>query len=87
MSLRRQAEAALRQPRDPGGCRPAHTDGVTLIDAIRGSNRAGANDVAADSDALILVDEADREVGPSARTLCHEGQGVSASRVFAAGFQ
>ena len=46
------------------------------MDEIRGSNRADANDVAADSDALILVDEADREVGFLSKDLCHEGQGA-----------
>jgi isopentenyl-diphosphate delta-isomerase len=31
---------------------------------------------AADSEALILVDEADREVGHLSKTECHDGQGV-----------
>ena len=30
----------------------------------------------ADSEALILVDEADREVGHLSKTKCHDGQGV-----------
>jgi isopentenyl-diphosphate Delta-isomerase len=34
------------------------------------------NDVAADPDALILVDEADRSLGFLSKTLCHEGRGV-----------
>jgi len=29
-----------------------------------------------DSDALILVDEADRSLGFLSKTLCHEGRGV-----------
>jgi isopentenyl-diphosphate Delta-isomerase len=35
-----------------------------------------AADDAADSEALILVDEADREVGHLSKTKCHDGQGV-----------
>ena len=34
------------------------------------------SDVAADSDALILVDEADRSLGFLSKALCHEGRGV-----------
>jgi isopentenyl-diphosphate delta-isomerase len=34
------------------------------------------NNVAADPDALILVDEADRSLGFLSKTLCHEGRGV-----------
>ena len=35
------------------------------------------DDVAAlDSEALILVDEADREVGHLSKARCHDGQGV-----------
>ena len=35
------------------------------------------DDVAAlDSEALILVDEADREVGHLSKAKCHDGQGV-----------
>jgi isopentenyl-diphosphate Delta-isomerase len=37
---------------------------------------AAASDIAADSDSLILVDEADRGVGHLSKKLCHEGQGV-----------
>jgi isopentenyl-diphosphate delta-isomerase len=33
-------------------------------------------DIMADSDALILVDEADRRLGHMSKTLCHEGRGV-----------
>jgi isopentenyl-diphosphate delta-isomerase len=35
-----------------------------------------ADEAAADCDALILVDEADREVGHLSKTKCHDGQGV-----------
>ena len=34
------------------------------------------NNIAADPDALILVDEADRSLGFLSKTLCHEGRGV-----------
>jgi isopentenyl-diphosphate delta-isomerase len=47
-----------------------------LKDEFHGSDRAAAYDVSADSDALILVDEADREVGFLSKALCHDGQGV-----------
>jgi isopentenyl-diphosphate delta-isomerase len=47
-----------------------------LKDEIHGSDRAAAYDVSADSDALILVDEADCEVGFLSKALCHDGQGV-----------
>ena len=36
----------------------------------------GPNEAAADVDALILVDEADREVGHLSKAKCHDGQGV-----------
>lgn len=36
----------------------------------------GPNEAAADSEALILVDEADREVGHLSKAKCHDGQGV-----------
>ncbi len=35
-----------------------------------------AEEAAADSEALILVDEADREVGHLSKAKCHDGQGV-----------
>ncbi|MGA2024200.1 MAG: isopentenyl-diphosphate Delta-isomerase [Steroidobacteraceae bacterium] len=38
--------------------------------------RRGASEQAADSDSLILVDEADREVGHMSKLQCHEGRGV-----------
>jgi isopentenyl-diphosphate Delta-isomerase len=37
---------------------------------------AAASDIAADSDSLILVDEADHGVGHLSKELCHEGQGI-----------
>ena len=58
------------------GLARAPTDGATLNDASRGSDRAAVNDVAADLDALILVDEADRELGFLGKELCHDGQGI-----------
>jgi len=36
----------------------------------------GPNEAAADLDALILVDAADREVGHLSKARCHDGQGV-----------
>jgi isopentenyl-diphosphate Delta-isomerase len=36
----------------------------------------GPNESGADSEALILVDEADREVGHLSKSECHDGQGV-----------
>jgi isopentenyl-diphosphate delta-isomerase len=41
------------------------------MDEVRGSGRA-----ASDSESLILVDEADREVGHLGKAQCHQGQGV-----------
>ncbi len=46
-----------------------------MNDVSHGSDRA-AHNILADSDALILVDEADREVGFLSKALCHDGQGV-----------
>jgi isopentenyl-diphosphate Delta-isomerase len=37
---------------------------------------AAAGDIAADSDSLILVDEADQGVGHLSKVLCHEGRGI-----------
>jgi len=54
-----------------------HTTGEdALNDEFPGSERAAANDISADSDALILVDEVDREVGFLCKALCHDGRGV-----------
>jgi len=41
------------------------------MDEVRGSRSA-----ASDSESLILVDEADREVGHLDKAQCHQGQGV-----------
>jgi isopentenyl-diphosphate delta-isomerase len=60
----------------PAGFAGAPIDGANLNDGIRGADRAAASDVSADSDALILVDEADREVGFLSKDLCHDGQGT-----------
>jgi isopentenyl-diphosphate Delta-isomerase len=73
---RRRRRQSLFRSDEPGRLASALNDGVTLIDAIRGSDRADANDVSADSDALILVDEADHEVGYLTKDLCHDGQGT-----------
>jgi len=45
-----------------------------LTDDVR--TTPGTLDVAADSDALILVDESDREVGHMSKSQCHDGAGV-----------
>ena len=41
------------------------------MDEVRGSRS-----IASDSEALILVDEADREVGHLDKARCHQGRGV-----------
>src|ERR1700734_723325 len=46
------------------------------MDELRQVNRLDCADIMADSDALILVDEADRRLGHLSKELCHEGQGV-----------
>jgi isopentenyl-diphosphate delta-isomerase len=46
------------------------------MDELHGTPGAAASDISADSDALILVDEADREVGHLSKALCHQGRGV-----------
>src|SRR5258708_32957509 len=46
-----------------------------MTDEVRES-RSSAVEVAADSEALILVDEADREVGHLSKAECHHGRGV-----------
>jgi isopentenyl-diphosphate Delta-isomerase len=48
---------------------------VVMVDEDR-SARTGANDSAADSESLILVDEADRELGHMSKAQCHQGRGV-----------
>jgi isopentenyl-diphosphate delta-isomerase len=40
------------------------------------ARRDGAGEIAADSDSLILVDEADREVGHMSKAQCHQGRGM-----------
>src|SRR3982074_3506412 len=40
------------------------------------SSQIGADDIAPDSEPLILVDEGDREVGHMSRAQCHQGGGV-----------
>ena len=46
------------------------------MDEFHDNQRAAARDITANSDALILVDEADRSVGHLSKVLCHEGRGV-----------
>jgi isopentenyl-diphosphate Delta-isomerase len=46
-----------------------------MTDEVRQS-RSSANEAAADSESLILVDEADREVGHLSKAECHYGRGV-----------
>src|SRR3979490_2866754 len=45
------------------------------MDQVR-SFQIGADDIAPDSEPLILVDEADREVGHMSKAQCHQGVGV-----------
>ena len=47
-----------------------------MMDELRTSFSSTATASLADSDALILVDETDREVGHLSKALCHEGRGV-----------
>jgi isopentenyl-diphosphate delta-isomerase len=46
------------------------------MDELRHVNRLGSAEIMADSDALILVDEADRRLGHLSKEACHQGQGV-----------
>jgi isopentenyl-diphosphate Delta-isomerase len=46
------------------------------MDEGRPANEPGQTAIMADSDALILVDEADRRLGHMSKDLCHEGRGV-----------
>jgi isopentenyl-diphosphate Delta-isomerase len=47
------------------------------MDNVRASLAGACTDIsAADSEALILVDESDREVGHLSKALCHAGRGV-----------
>jgi isopentenyl-diphosphate Delta-isomerase len=46
------------------------------MDELRHVNRLADDGIMADSDALILVDEADRRLGSLSKEACHEGRGV-----------
>jgi isopentenyl-diphosphate delta-isomerase len=46
------------------------------MDNVRPNRGGGAVAISTDSEALILVDECDRELGHLSRALCHEGRGV-----------
>ena len=46
------------------------------MDEVRHANSVNNNAIMADSDALILVDEADRRLGHLSKALCHEGEGI-----------
>jgi len=46
------------------------------MDEAGPAERIDNSDIMADSDALILVDQADRRVGHLSKLLCHEGRGV-----------
>lgn len=46
------------------------------MDNVRASVAGACADISADSESLILVDEADREVGHLSKELCHAGRGV-----------
>jgi isopentenyl-diphosphate delta-isomerase len=46
------------------------------MDELRQADHLDRAGIMADSDALILVDEADRRLGHLSKTLCHAGRGV-----------
>jgi isopentenyl-diphosphate delta-isomerase len=46
------------------------------MDELRHVNRLADDGIMADSNALILVDEADRRLGHLSKEACHEGRGV-----------
>jgi isopentenyl-diphosphate Delta-isomerase len=46
------------------------------MDEFQNNRSAAASDITADSDTLILVDEADRRVGHLSKALCHQGRGI-----------
>jgi len=46
-----------------------------MMDEVRDS-RSGGHDITPDSELLVLVDEADREVGYLSKAECHRGHGV-----------
>ena len=47
-----------------------------MTDGALDSQKSSASDSVADSESLILVDEADREVGHMSKAQCHQGRGV-----------
>jgi isopentenyl-diphosphate delta-isomerase len=47
-----------------------------MMDETRSSHSSASSNIAADSESLILVDEADREVGHMSKAECHQGRGV-----------
>src|ERR1700683_2955622 len=49
---------------------------AALSDEHHGSKYAAANAMSGDTDALILVDGSDRELGFLHKDLCHDGQGI-----------
>jgi isopentenyl-diphosphate delta-isomerase len=46
------------------------------MDDDRGAHRATAGTISAETEALILVDSADREVGHMSKERCHQGRGI-----------
>ena len=56
-------------------CSPAGGAHVTAASGAQTGLWAGS-DSTSEAESLILVDEADREVGHMSKALCHEGQGV-----------
>jgi isopentenyl-diphosphate Delta-isomerase len=46
------------------------------VDEFHDNRDAAARNITANSDALILVDEADRKVGHLSKALCHVGRGI-----------
>ena len=49
---------------------------INIMDEIKDNHHSAGVDIAADSDALILVDAADHRVGQLSKRRCHEGRGV-----------
>src|SRR6516225_4607621 len=60
---------------DPGTVEPGRCGGGFLTDQIRLPERRGVG-IPVDSEQLILVDEADREIGYMDRARCHAGRGT-----------
>ena len=67
-------------------CSPAGGTPVTQAGGAQARVWAGS-DNSAEAELLILVDEADRELGYLSKARCHEGPGGPASRVLAAHLQ